>query len=191
MLGFQSGPGAGGREGLQPSSAWFEYAKLYTLAAKRVAAEFRVATVWTWGWGTFNATGADPDKQTTACVYLWTRDQSLCDGPAAAGDGLDDSLTEGQIDAPAGRAVLARRPAMRQTDLSRMTAVTRDRDVAFTILFDRLVAREDGRASPTSSSRPSRRSSTGASTADVPPIGARSRGAGRTRSSRARRSRTS
>jgi hypothetical protein len=38
---------------------------------------------------------------------------------------------------------------MYQSDLSRMAAVTRDRDVAFTILFDRLVARADGRASPT------------------------------------------
>ena len=62
VLGFQSGPGAGGREGLQPSSTWFEFAKLYTLAAKRIAAEFGVATVWTWGWGTFNTAGADADK---------------------------------------------------------------------------------------------------------------------------------
>jgi hypothetical protein len=151
VLGFQSGPGAGGREGLQPSSAWFEFAKLYTLAAKRVAAEFRVATVWSWGWGTFNVTGADPDKQSTACVYLWTRNPSLCDGPEAAGAGFDDSLVEGQLDG-LGKGVqctLDGRP-MFQTDLSRMAAVTRDRDVAFTILFDRLVARGDGRASPTS-----------------------------------------
>ncbi len=100
---------SGGREGLQPSSAWFEYAKLYTLAARRVAAEFGVATVWTWGWGTFNAAGADPDKQAAACVYLWTRDQSLCDGPTAAGRSFDDSLTEGQIDAAAGHSVQLRR----------------------------------------------------------------------------------
>ena len=151
VLGFQSGPGAGGREGLQPSSAWFEFTKLYTLAAKRVAAEFRVATVWSWGWGTFNVTGADPDKPSTACIYLWVRDPSFCDGPAAAGAGFDDSLAEGQLDA-LGKGVQCSfdgRP-MRQTDLSRMAAVTRDRDVAFTILFDRLVARGDGRASPTS-----------------------------------------
>jgi hypothetical protein len=150
VLGFQSGPGAGGREGLQPSSAWFEFAKLYTLAAQRVAAEFRVATVWSWGWGTFNVTGADPDKQATACVYLWTRDSSLCDGPAAARADFDDSLVEGQLDALRNgvQCSLDGRP-MFQTDLSRMAAVTRDRDVAFTILFDRLVARSDGRASPT------------------------------------------
>jgi hypothetical protein len=151
VLGFQSGPGAGGREGLQPSSSWFEFAKLYTLAAKRVAAEFHVATVWTWGWGTFNAAGADTDKPAAACVYLWTRDPSLCDGPAAAGNEFEDSLTEGQLDALAkGVQCSLDGRVMYQSDLSRMAAVTRDRDVAFTILFDRLVARGDGRASPTS-----------------------------------------
>jgi hypothetical protein len=148
VLGFQSGPGAGGRERLQPSSAWFEFAKLYTLAAKRVAAEFGVATVWSWGWGTFNVSGADPDKQSTACVYLWTRDPSLCDGKAAAGKGFEDSLTEGQLDA-LGKGVQCSLDGrvMYQTDLSRMAAVTRDRDVAFTILFDRLVAHGEGKVS--------------------------------------------
>ncbi len=150
VLGFQSGPGAGGREGLQPSSSWFEYAKLYTLAAKRIAAEFHVATVWTWGWGTFNTAGADADKPAVACVYLWTRDPSLCDGPAAAGKSFEDSLIEGQLDGLAQRVQCSLDGrVMYQSDLSRMAAVTRDRDVAFAILFDRLVARAGGRASPT------------------------------------------
>jgi hypothetical protein len=139
VLGFQSGPGAGGREGLQPSSVWFRYAKLYTLAAKRVAAEFRVATVWTWGWGTFSVAGADPDKEAAACVYLWARDPALCDGPTAAGADFDSSRTEGQIALPPGVQCSLDGQLLRQTDLSRMTAVTRDRDVAFTILYDRLV----------------------------------------------------
>jgi hypothetical protein len=140
VLGFQSGPGAGGREGLQPSENWFRFTKLYTLAAKRVASEFGIATVWTWGWGTFNAAGADPDKQAAACVYLWTRDQSLCDGPAAAGSGFVDSRLEGQLEAiPAGAQCVLDGRGLRQTDLSRMTAVTHDRDVAFTVLYDRLV----------------------------------------------------
>jgi hypothetical protein len=139
VLGFQSGPGAGGREGLQPSSAWFEFTKLYTLAAKRVAAEFGVATVWSWGWGTFNTAGADPDKPAAACVYLWTRDPGLCDGPGAAGPDFEPSLTEGQIDLPTGVQCSLDGRTMRQTDLSRLTAVTHDRDVAFSILFGRLV----------------------------------------------------
>jgi hypothetical protein len=148
VLGFQSGPGAGGREGLQPSSTWFEYAKLYTLAAKRVAAEFGVATVWSWGWGTFSVAGADPDKQATACVYLWTRDPNLCDGPSAAGTGFVDSLSEGQIDLPQGVQCSLDGRAMRQTDLSRLAAVTRDRDVAFSILFARLVESGLAKVSP-------------------------------------------
>jgi hypothetical protein len=144
VLGFQSGPGAGGREGLQPSSMWFRFAKLYTLAAKRVAAEFGVATVWTWGWGTFNAAGADPDKEAAACVYLWSRDAALCDGPADTGPDFEASRTEGQIALPQGVQCTLDGRLLRQTDLSRMTAITHDRGVAFTILYDRLVERALG-----------------------------------------------
>jgi hypothetical protein len=139
VLGFQSGPGAGGREGLQPSSMWFRFAKLYTLAAKRVAAEFGVATVWTWGWGTFNVAGADPDKETAACVYLWTRDPALCDGPSAVESDFEASRTEGQIALAQGVQCTLDGRFLRQTDLSRMSAITHDRAVAFTILYDRLV----------------------------------------------------
>jgi hypothetical protein len=145
VLGFQSGPGAGGREGLEPSSTWFRYAKLYTLAAKRVASEFGVATVWTWGWGTFSAAGADPDKQAAACVYLWARDPALCDGPSTAGPDFEPSRTEGQIALPQGMQCSLDGRSLRQSDLSRMTAVTHDRDVAFTILYDRLVESGLGR----------------------------------------------
>ena len=35
-------------------------------------------------------------------VYLWARDQSLCDGPAVAGAEFDPSLSIGQIVLPAG-----------------------------------------------------------------------------------------
>jgi hypothetical protein len=139
VLGFQSGPGAGGREGLQPSSTWFRYAKLYTLAAKRVASEFGVATVWSWGWGTFSAAGADPDKEAAACVYLWARDPALCDAPNAAGPDFEASRSEGQIVLPQGVQCSLDGRSLRQSDLSRLTAVTHDRDVAFTILNDRLV----------------------------------------------------
>jgi hypothetical protein len=121
VLGFQSGPGAGGREGLRPSSTWFRYAKLNTLAAKRVAGEFGVATVWTWGWRTSSASGADPDKEAAACVYLWTRDPALCDGPGAAGPDFDASRTEGQIALPPGIQCSLDGRLLRQTDLSHMT----------------------------------------------------------------------
>ena len=49
VLGFQSGPGKGGREGLQPTSAWLRFVKLQTLAAKQVAGELGLGTLISWG----------------------------------------------------------------------------------------------------------------------------------------------
>jgi hypothetical protein len=143
MLGFQSGPGTGGREGLQPSNAWFEIVKLQTLAAKQVASDLGIATVWSWGWGTFSEAGADPDKQAAACVYLWARDQGLCDVKGAVGDGFDSSLTEGQLDLPVGVHCTVGESLVRTIDIAKLTAVTGDSEVAFTALYERLV--ENGR----------------------------------------------
>jgi hypothetical protein len=148
VLGFQSGPGTGGREGLQPTSSWLRYVKLNTLAAKQVASELRIGTVWVWGWGTFNQAGADPDKGAAACVHLWTLtgDGSLCDGPAAAGEGFEVSLEEGQITLAAGVQCTLGERNLYKASIDRLTQVTRDREVAYTILYSRLV--EDGSISP-------------------------------------------
>ena len=148
VVGFQSGPGFGGREGLQPRSAWLEFVKLQTLAAKQVASELGIASVWTWGWGTFSQAGADPDKAAAACVYLWTRDASLCNGPAAAGPGFDDSRTEGQILLPSGVLCAVDGAAITQTAVRRVTALTGDRDLALTALFERAVESARYPASP-------------------------------------------
>ena len=43
MLGFQSGLGYAGREGLQPTDSWLEVVKLEALAARQVAGELGVA----------------------------------------------------------------------------------------------------------------------------------------------------
>ena len=101
-LQFQSAPGQGGRQGLQPKAAWLEIVKLEALAAKQVAADTHVEGVWSWGWPSFSVAGVDPDKQAAACVYLWARDAALCDGPAVAGADFDSSRSEGQIALPAG-----------------------------------------------------------------------------------------
>jgi hypothetical protein len=100
ILGFHSKPGTSGREGLQPRDAWLEFVKLNALAAEQVALEERIGSIWSWGWGTFDPAGADPDKPLAACVYLWTRDQSLCDAPARAQ--FDTSLADGQLILPVG-----------------------------------------------------------------------------------------
>jgi hypothetical protein len=143
MLGFQSGPGTGGREGLQPSAAWFEVVKLQTLAAKQVASDLGIATVWSWGWGTFSQAGADADKEAAACVYLWARDESLCDVEQAVGD-FDRSLTEGQLALPEGVHCTVGESLLRAVDIAKLAAVTGDSEVAFTALFERIV--ENGRA---------------------------------------------
>jgi hypothetical protein len=89
MLGFHTTKGIGsGREGLKPASAWFDVVKLEALAAKQVAEEESVATVWSWGWGVWSVGESDPDKAAAACVWLWTRDPNLCDGPEARRRGL-------------------------------------------------------------------------------------------------------
>jgi hypothetical protein len=100
ILGFHSKPGTSGREGLQPLGAWLQFVKLNALAARQVADELGLGSIWSWGWGTFDAAGADPDKPLAACAYLWTRDQSLCDAPARAA--FDTSLLDGQLLLPDG-----------------------------------------------------------------------------------------
>lgn len=138
VLGFQSGPGLGGREGLAPASSWFEYVKLQALAARAVARELGIGSVWSWGWGTVSQAGIDPDKPAAACVYLWTRDPGLCDGPAAAGPDFDPSRSEGQLDLPEGVQCTVGDAAITNGEVTELAAATGDREVARTILFARL-----------------------------------------------------
>jgi hypothetical protein len=90
-LGFQTG--TGGRMGLAARS-WFDVVKLETLATRQVARELSLASVWSWGWATFPGNHSDPAARRAACVYLWTRDAGLCEGPAAAGAGFNRSLAQ-------------------------------------------------------------------------------------------------
>ncbi|MGI8973554.1 MAG: hypothetical protein ACR2HI_05190 [Gaiella sp.] len=137
MLGFQVAPGKAGREGLQPSQAWYRFVKWNALAARQVAQEEKLATVWSWGWGNLGPQASDPDKPTAACVYLWARDSQLCDGVAAAGPGFDRSLVEGAIVIPTGItciSVLGKLPTRAVDELGR---VTKSRQLALDGLFAR------------------------------------------------------
>jgi hypothetical protein len=139
VLGFQNSPG--GRSGLQPPSAWYQVAKWEALAAKQVAREAGIASVWSWGWATFSADkSGDEEKKVAACVYLWARDPTLCDAPTAAGEGFNASVTEGQIDAlPAGVQCQYGTLAITTAEIDGLAAAVGDRGVAFTLLLQRRV----------------------------------------------------
>jgi len=139
MLGFQTTPGTGGREGLQPASAWYKVVKWQALSARTVASELGIGSVWSWGWEAYSAAERDPDKAGAACVWLWTRSPKLCNGPRAAGTGFDDSLTDGQIDFPRGVQCKLDGRTMSSFTLARLARVTGDRELTYSALFERLV----------------------------------------------------
>jgi hypothetical protein len=147
-LQFQSAPGQGGRQGLQPTSAWLELIKLEALAAKQVAADTKIQGIWSWGWPSFSVAGNDPDKPAAACVYLWTRDPKLCDGPAVAGPDFNASRTEGQIELPAGVRCTFGARTIAKNDVGRVAALTGDLSSAATALLQRLVLRSDQPVDP-------------------------------------------
>lgn len=147
---FTSSPGLGTRAGLQPASAWLEVVKLEALAAKAVASEFKLNGVWSWGWATFNPNVApDPDKPAAACVWLWARDQTLCDGPAAAGPDFNPSLAEGQLDVPAGaRCVTSAGVLIDRNSVSRFTTVTGDAGYAASVLLEQATLKAEQPVDP-------------------------------------------
>ena len=142
MLTFSSTPKAGGREGLAPLSRWLDVVKWEALAAKAVARDTGIASVWSWGWGTWSVAGNDPDKPLAACVWLWTRDASLCDAPgAAAGKGFDISLAVGGA-IPAGALCVLGQASLWRSVVTALTRVTDDAEIATSAGLQRLVLAE-------------------------------------------------
>jgi hypothetical protein len=149
MVGFQTGPGAGGREGLKPRSRWFDVAKWQGLAVEQVSRELRLSHVWSWGWAQRNERSNDPDKTYAACVWLWARDESLCDAPSILGNELDPDRRTGQIDLAAGiRCVYGGQP-LRASAVASLAKVTGDRELALTALVVRAREREQAVVNPT------------------------------------------
>jgi hypothetical protein len=148
MIGFQTGVGAGGREGLKPRSRWFDVAKWQAFAAKQVANELRLAHVWSWGWAQRNARSNDPDKTYAACVWLWARDEALCDAPRLLGKEFDADRRAGQIDLPAGIRCVYDRTPLTASGVAALAKVTGDRELALTALVVRAVERERSPVSP-------------------------------------------
>jgi hypothetical protein len=142
MLGFHTTPGTGGREGLKPREKWFEVAKLQTLAARQVSNELRLAHVWSWGWTMRTEAGKDPDKTLAACVWLWTRDPSLCDAPALAGPKFDTDVRIGQIELPATVRCMLGEVPLTSRSVSTLQRVTGDWELALTALLVRRIEGE-------------------------------------------------
>ncbi len=148
MIGFQTGPGTGGREGLAPRSRWFSVAKWHTLAVKQVAKELKLAHVWSWGWAQRNERSNDPDKTYAACVWLWARDAGLCDAPTVLGRELDADTTTGQLGLPSGTRCMYGTTPLTAASVAALAKITRDRELALTALVARAIERERARVSP-------------------------------------------
>jgi hypothetical protein len=148
MISFASTKGFGGRSGLQPAEAWFQVAKWQALAAKQVAAETGIASVWSWGWGTWNPKEQDPDKTFAACAWLWARATSLCDAPSQIAD-FETSLSEGQLALlTPGQQCVVGREVLSNDAIQRLQRLTGERDTAFSALYQRLI---ESRSTPVSS----------------------------------------
>jgi hypothetical protein len=140
MVSFATAKGVGGRNGLEPSSAWFQVAKWQALAAKTVAADTGAGSIWSWGWAMWNAAERDPDKAKAACVWLWARSADLCDAAAAVGPSFDASLTEGQISLPPDTlCAVGGSGSITVTALRSLQVLTGDRDAAMSALLERAV----------------------------------------------------
>jgi hypothetical protein len=149
FLGFQTSKGTGGREGLE-AKAWFRTVKWQALAARYVAEEMNFHSIWSWGWAEWTTTPGemDPAKWRAACVYLWTRSPSLCNGPSAAGKGFVRSRTEGQLILSSGLRCQLGHTAVRWSQINPIRALTGDPELAFSNAFGRAVGQ---RAAPVGS----------------------------------------
>ena len=148
MIGFQTGAGSGGREGLRPRSRWFAVAKWQALAVREVARELELAHVWSWGWAQRDARSNDPDKSAAACVWLWARDSRLCDAPSILGHELDPDTKTGQLNLPAGTRCVYGSTPLTASSVAALAKVTGDRELALTALVVRAIERDRVRVSP-------------------------------------------
>src|SRR5262249_35146075 len=140
MLSFLSHKGVGGRDGLEPASAWYQVVKWEALSAKKVAGEVGLGSIFSWGWQEWNKREMDPDKPKAACVWLWARTRSLCNAPRMLGKSFDRSLGAGQILLPGGAVCHTEGiGGISGRAVDSLEALTGDRDAALSALFERSV----------------------------------------------------
>ncbi|HEY5058374.1 MAG TPA: hypothetical protein VII51_05100 [Gaiellaceae bacterium] len=140
MVSFATTHGFGGRNDLQPATAWYQVVKWQALALRQVAAETGIASVWSWGWGEFTVAEQDPDKPYALCTWLWVRSPTFCNAPKAIGSTFDASLTEGQLGGLAAgvQCLVGTRP-LTTAAIQLLQRVTGSPDTATSALFERLV----------------------------------------------------
>jgi len=148
IVGFQTGQGTGGREGLQPRARWFDVVKWQALAIREVARELGLAHLWSWGWAQRDERSNDPDKTDAACVWLWSRDASLCDAPRILGRELDADMRTGQLNLPAGTRCVYGTAPITASGVAALAKLTGDRELALTALVVRGIERERASVSP-------------------------------------------
>jgi hypothetical protein len=134
MLGFQAS-----NRGSMGAIPWFQHVKLQALAAKQVARETGLGSVWSWGWQARNTAQADPDKEAAACIWLWVRSPRLCDGPEAAGPDFDPSRDVGQITLPRGVRCQIGDRSITSNAMGQLARVTGDSGIAFSAAYARAV----------------------------------------------------
>ena len=140
MISFLSQKGVGGRNGLRPSSAWFQVVKWEALSAKQVSKELGLGSVFSWGWQEWNRKEVDPDKPKAACVWLWARQRRLCNAPRMLGKSFDRSLTAGQIRLAGGALCkVDGLGSIGARAVGSLQALTGDRSAALSALFERRV----------------------------------------------------
>jgi hypothetical protein len=140
MLSFLSHKGVGGRNALEPASAWYQVVKWEALSVKRVAGELGLGSIFSWGWQEWNPREVDPDKPNAACVWLWARQRSLCNAPRKLGKEFNRSLTAGQIRLTHGAVCRVEGVgSIGERSVGSLETLTGDRDAALSALFERVV----------------------------------------------------
>jgi hypothetical protein len=81
----------------------------------------------------------DPDKWRAACVYLWTRDPTLCNARHAAGKGFNASRTEGQLILDPGLRCRVGPAVVSWSAINPIMGLTGDPELAFSNAFARAV----------------------------------------------------
>ena len=146
MIGFQTGPGTGRARGAGRARAGSTSRS--GRRWPRARSPTRVQALMSGhGAGPSATRSNDPDKTYAACVWLWSRDASLCDAPGLLGKELDTDVRTGQLNLSAGTRCVYGTTPLTASSVAALAKVTRDREVALTALVVRAIEQEQARVS--------------------------------------------